>query len=83
MAEHSTAVSVKVDLVSLNSEVLRGPLSAWKVAGPGFVSGGAGLRWTVSRGFALSVLPLKATLAFGTGAPMALLSPEIAGQMGF
>jgi hypothetical protein len=86
LAEYSTAVSVRVDVVTNNAVPLNttsGTVSAWRVAGPGFVTGGAGFRWTVSRGFALSVLPLKATLAFGSNPPMALLSPEIVGQLGF
>jgi hypothetical protein len=85
LAEYSTAVSVpvKVGLPPGNNNPMIETVSAWRVAGPGFVTAGAGLRWTVSRGFALSVLPLKATLAFGSGLPMTLLSPEIVGQMGF
>jgi hypothetical protein len=81
LAEHSTAVSVKVALTSPTA-TSTGSVSAWRVAGPGFVSTGIGLRWTVPPGFALSFLP-KATLAFGSGSPMALLSPEIVGQVGF
>ena len=86
LAEHSTAVSVKVALTSVTAgstvTTSTGSVSAWKVAGPGFVSTGIGLRWTASPGFALTFLP-KATLAFGSGSPMALLSPEIVGQVGF
>jgi hypothetical protein len=86
LAEHSTAVSVKVSVTvptaGSNATTSTGSVSAWRVAGPGFVSTGIGLRWTVSPGFALSILP-KATLAFGSGSPMALLSPEVVGQVGF
>jgi hypothetical protein len=86
LAEYSTAVSVPVEVATSNvgsPNRVTGTVSAWRVAGPGFVTAGAGLRWTVSWGFALSVLPLKATLAFGSNPPMALLSPEIVGQVGF
>jgi hypothetical protein len=84
LAEYSASVPVKVDLVPPSPmPSTAGTVSAWRVAGPGFVSAGVGLRWAVSPGFALSILPLKATFAFGTHAPNFFLSPEITAQFGY
>jgi hypothetical protein len=53
---------------------------SWRRGGPGFVSAGAGLRWALGPGFALTALPLRATVAFGNSTPLYLFSPEIAVQ---
>jgi hypothetical protein len=54
---------------------------AWRSGGPLFTSLGAGLRLAIG-GVALSLIPLKGTVAFGSSSVVAL-SPEAAVQVGF
>jgi hypothetical protein len=50
-------------------------ISAWKIAGPGFVTTGIGLRIGNER-MALMIAPLKIAAAFGSGSAVAFM-PEI------
>ncbi len=51
-------------------------ISAWKIAGPGFVTTGIGLRIGNDR-LAIMMAPLKIAAAFGSGSAIAFM-PEIA-----
>ena len=51
-------------------------ISAWKIAGPGFVTTGVGLRIGNER-LAIMIAPLKIAAAFGSGSTIAFM-PEIA-----
>jgi hypothetical protein len=87
LGEYSASVPVNVALAAtfIPTAAPAGTLnvSAWRVAGPGFVSAGAGVRWAVTPDVALSVLPIKASFAFGNGPAALFLSPEITAQFGF
>lgn len=57
-------------------------VEAWLVGGPWFGALGVGVRYALSPRIAFSI-GAKATLAFGSGSTLGLISPEIALQYGF
>ena len=63
---------------SVKSSEANGPqqVFAWRVAGPGFVTAGLGLRFGNER-FAIMLAPAKIAVAFGSGTAMAFM-PEVA-----
>ena len=73
LADFSARVPTAATVTDIN-----GPqaISAWRVAGPGFVSTGVGVRIGNAR-FAVMIAPLKLALPFGSGTALAYM-PEIA-----
>jgi hypothetical protein len=58
------------------------PVSIWLTDGPGFIAGGAGIRYAASAHFAFS-LSLRGNVAFGAGGTLPSLGPELTAQAGF
>jgi hypothetical protein len=92
LAEYSASVPVRVEVAAVSpTGVVPAPgvtptptlASAWRFSGPGFASVGLGARWALSPDVALSIVPLKATVAFGNGGSLLLFTPEITAQFGF
>jgi hypothetical protein len=69
-------------LVSPNATPPQLEVQAWQLGGPGFLSAGAGARFAFSGSAALLVGP-RFTLAFGSGAALGALGPEVGIELGF
>ncbi|APR99858.1 hypothetical protein [Pajaroellobacter abortibovis] len=74
--EMSASQSITVITTQSDGSAQPQKVQAWGVGGPGFITIGTGLRWSVGKSVAFMLAPLKGTLAFGRYGMMPAITPE-------